>query len=77
MGRRKVLQILEVRDISEGEIETVDLFRWEMDPAFSTKEKLVGSLKPTGNRMKQIEKWEGAGYDSLELEYGFLQEVRR
>lgn len=76
-GSRKVLQILEVRDISEGEIDTVDLFRWEMDPAFSTKEKLVGSLKPTGNRMKQIEKWEGAGYDSLELEYGFLQEVRR
>ncbi len=75
-GSRKVLQISEIRGINEGEIESVDLFRWEMDSTLSTREKLVGSLKPTGNFMQQIEKWEGAGYDPMELEHALLQGVR-
>lgn len=76
-GSRKVLQISEVLDMRDGEIETVDLYRWEMDPSLSTKERLVGSLKPTGNRMKQIEKWEGAGFDLREFEYNAPVGVRQ
>ncbi|NEU30505.1 CpaF family protein [bacterium LRH843] len=75
-GSRKVLQIAEIRNIRDGEIESVDLFRWEMDGSLSTKERLVGSLKPTGMMMTQMEKWEGAGFDPLELEHAFYQEVR-
>lgn len=66
-GSRKVLQISEIRGINDGEIETVDLFRWVIDPVRSTKTKLVGSLKPTGAWMKRVEKWEGAGNDLAEL----------
>lgn len=75
-GSRKVLQIAEIRNLKDGEIETVDLLRWEMDPYLSSKDRLVGSLKPTGKLMQQIDKWEGAGFDLLELEHVMRREVR-
>ncbi len=60
-GSRKVLQITEVRNLKDGEIETVDLFNWKMNADQSTKEKLVGRLEATGNQMMQTGKWEAAG----------------
>lgn len=74
-GSRKVLQILEIRGMKGEDIETVDLFRWEMDPYLSTKEKLVGSLKPTGACLENIGKWEEAGYERSELHELLSEEV--
>ncbi|PYZ96817.1 ATPase [Alteribacter lacisalsi] len=61
-GSRKVLQITEVRELNNGEIETVDLFTWKMDPDKSTSEKLTGKLEAAGQTMSQQGKWEAAGF---------------
>ncbi|ARK31999.1 CpaF family protein [Halalkalibacter krulwichiae] len=73
-GSRKVLQITEVREMVNGEIDCVDLFKWKMDPHLSTNSCLVGQLESTGEDLMQTGKWEAAGYGECVLSDALVEE---
>ena len=57
---RKVLEIVEVLDIKDGEIETRPLYVFE-EEGEDENGKVIGSLKPTKYSMQQTEKLQRAG----------------
>lgn len=57
---RKVLEIVEVLDIKDGEIETRPLYVFE-EEGEDENGKVIGSLKPTKYSMQQTEKLKRAG----------------
>jgi pilus assembly protein CpaF len=61
-GSRKVIQISEVRDFHNGEIECVDLFKWRTTHV-EKNGRMFGRLEPTGNVVKQVDKWASLGID--------------
>lgn len=67
-GTRKVMQITEIVEYSDGEIQYHDLFRFQIDPNQSTADKVVGKLEPTGKMMQQVEKWRISGFGEQPLE---------
>ncbi len=67
-GTRRVMQITEIVDYSNGEIQYHDLFRFKIDPDQSTPDRVVGRLEPTGKMMHQVEKWRISGFGEQPLE---------
>jgi pilus assembly protein CpaF len=67
-GTRRVMQITEIVDYSNGEIQYHDLFRFKIDPDQSTPDRVVGRLEPTGKMMQQVEKWRISGFGEQPLE---------
>ena len=57
---RKVLQIVEVLGLEDGEIKTRPLYQF-VEEGEDEKGKVIGSLKPTGYALEQTEKLERAG----------------
>ena len=57
---RKVLQIVEVLGLEDGEIKTRPLYNF-VEEGEDEHGKVIGSLKPTGYALEQTEKLERAG----------------
>lgn len=57
---RKVLQIVEVLDLEDGEIKTKPLYTF-VEEGEDENGKVIGSLKPTGYALEQTEKLKRAG----------------
>ncbi|MDQ0298877.1 pilus assembly protein CpaF [Salibacterium salarium] len=67
-GSRKVVQISEIREFENGEIDHVDLYRFETSVQDSSNDAVHGRLKPTGEGIVQNEKWQAAGFGESALE---------
>ena len=67
-GTRRVMQITEIVGYDNGEIQYNDLFEFKISTEKSTSSKVVGGLVPTGNMMKQVEKWRISGFGEQPLE---------
>lgn len=74
-GTRRVMQITEITEYSNGEIQSQNLFEFITDPKLSTRDRVIGSLQPTGNMMRQTDKWHISGFGEHPLEDMELQEV--
>ena len=57
---RKVLQIVEVLGLENGEIKTRPLYQF-VEEGEDENGKVIGSLKPTGHALEQTDKLERAG----------------
>ncbi|MFC0561255.1 CpaF family protein [Halalkalibacter alkalisediminis] len=73
-GSRKVIQISEVKGVSNGEVECTDLFKWKTYGTYADG-SIKGSLEPVATSIVQTEKWDSLGVSQpinhfLLLEHG-------
>ncbi len=70
---RKVMEIVEVGHYEAGNIQMNPLFLFQEERKDQTQNKVHGSLRWTGNRLKNITKLQLAGFYEGDIEYGEKQ----